>query len=287
MILIRENYDISKKSFIHVGGKVKEYIECDEVNLIIQYLSDKEFIALGNTSKLLFAFDKTNISYVNFINKKVVFFKDSFFVYSGASLNYLNYILMKKKITGFEYLSTIPGCVGGSIVNNSSFLNQCISDLLIEILVFENNKLLFIKKEDINFKYRESGLIKNNFLIIGARFKLISKPIYAIKNNFNRAKEYRLLHQEKKMNTLGSTFKNIDNIKIGEILDKLKYKGYIYNQNLSLSKVHANFILVKPYTNYCEINNFINFLKQLLYNYLQKEIKEEIQIIYHDGTRNQ
>lgn len=286
MILINNNYDISNKSFIRVGGIVKEYIECDDVFQIKKELENKEFIALGNTSKILFAFKKSNLRFVKFINNKIVFFKDSFFVYSGASLNYVNHILMKKNITGFEFLSTIPGSIGGSIVNNSSFLEQCISDRLIKILVYENNKIYFIDRKDIYFSYRKSSLRKDNFLILGAYFMVEYKKKSELVLNFKKANDYRKKYQDCHKNTLGSTFKNVDNYKIGKILDELNYKGYVYNKNIKISDVHSNFILVKPYTNYNEINNFINFLKLLLYNYIRKEIEEEIQIIDYDGRRN-
>lgn len=286
MILINEQYDMSKKSFIHVGGVVKEYIECDDLIQIKKYLTHRNFIAISNTSKILFSFDKSEVSYVCFIKNKIVFFEKSYFVYSGVSLNYLNHILMKKQITGFEYLSTIPGLVGGSIINNSSFLNQCISDSLIRILVFENGNFFFINKEDIIFKYRYSSLKKNNFLIIGAEFSLKKDIAYQIKKKFEYGQSYRKKFQDLKSNTLGSTFKNGNGYIIGKVLDELKYKGYVFNENLRISNIHSNFILIKPHTNYREINNFINFLKEVLYNYLKEEIKEEIQIIYSDGTRN-
>lgn len=129
MIIIKNNFDIKKISYIHVGGVVKQYIEFDDYHVLKNI--DK-FISLGNTSKILFCFDYSPNVFTKYVKKKIYFFKDKFFVYSGISLLKLNEILMKKNITGFEKLSTIPGLLGGSIVNNASFLDQCISDLLIK-----------------------------------------------------------------------------------------------------------------------------------------------------------
>lgn len=286
MILVKNNYPISRKSFVHIGGIVREYVECDNLFQTIEYLKDKNFISIGNTSKILFAFDYSEMSYFCFLSRKVVFFDDCFFAYSGISLNNLNYVLMKKGISGFEYLATIPGCLGGSIVNNSSFLDQCISSLLIKILVYENGKLFFINKEDIDFSYRSSGLIKNNFLVVGAFFETRKLSGELIRNRYKHAVDYRKKYQEVNMKTLGSTFKNVGDLKVGFILDKLGYRGFRYSNSCCVSSKHANFILVEPYSNYCEFYNLIKLLKKLLYNYLQKEIVEEIQIIFGNGKRD-
>lgn len=287
MIISQNNFLIKEKSFIHVGGEVKEYIECDDLKQAIECLSNKKrFIALGNTSKILFCFDKCEITFFRFLKKKIVFRNDDFFVYSGVSLNYLNHVLMERNITGFEYLSTIPGLIGGSIVNNASFLEQGISDLLIEILVWENKKFTIIKKEDIRFSYRESGLIKDNFFIVGARFKIQHDYRSKINKRYLKALEYRRKKQNISLHTLGSTFKNINDIKIGQVLDSLGYRGFHLDKTCRVSQLHANFIVVDNNANYQEVYNLINFLKEVLYNYLKLKIRLEIQVILEDGRVN-
>ena len=46
MIIIKNNFDIKKISYIHVGGVVKQYIEFDDYHVLKNI--DK-FISLGNT----------------------------------------------------------------------------------------------------------------------------------------------------------------------------------------------------------------------------------------------
>ena len=282
MITIKNNFDIKNISFIHVGGRVKQYVELDDYRELNNF---NKFISIGNTSKILFCFDYSPYIFIKYIKKKIYFFNDKFFAYSGISLFKLNEVLMKKNITGFEKISTIPGLLGGSIVNNASFLDQCISDLLIKILVYDNGKLYFIKKNDLELKYRSTNLIRNNFLIIGAYFYIRHDSNENIVKKFNLAKEYRILHQENKL-SLGSTFKNTKNYKIGQVLDKLSYKGFSFSKKCYVSYKHANFIIIKKDANYKEIYYLINFLKNVLYNYLQEDIYLEIQVIFKDGRSN-
>lgn len=287
MITIYKNFNIADKSYVHIGGKVAEYSESDDLLQTINYLSaQSKFICIGNTSKILFCFEKSPYTFFKFTNKKIVFFKECFFAYSGASLNYIQHILSQKNISGFEYLSTIPGCLGGSIVNNSSFLKQTISDLLISILVYEKGSINFIEKKDIDFSYRQSGLIKDNFLIIGAYFKIIKSDQRSIQKKIAEGKKFRLNHQGTYLNTLGSTFKNTAHYQVGRILDELSYKGFSLTKSCKVSPLHANFCLIEPYSNYQDIYNLINFLKEVLYNYLKEKIELEIQVILANGREN-
>ena len=60
-------------------------------------------------------------------------------------------------------------------------------------------------------------------------------------------------------------------------------KGYIFSKSVKVSPLHANFILIKPYSSSKDVNNLIKFLEKVLYNYLGEKISKEIQIINKDG----
>jgi len=281
MIKIIKNYDLEEISYIHVGGVCRKLIITDEVFHLLKI--KHPFIAISNCSKILFAFDYSPLTFVKFTLSKVVFFKDNFFVFSGTSLNYLSSVLLKREIGGFEYLSTIPGLIGGSIVNNASFLNQCISDNLIEILVLENGILRFVKRKEIDFSYRYSNLKKNNFIIIGARFQSIHRSKIELTEHLQYARNYRKNHQNLFTNTLGSTFKNISGLIIGKKIDELGLKGFYIDKSVRISKTHGNFLYIEPKANYLKVYHLIMIIKCVLYNCIGKQVNTEIIIIDQNG----
>ncbi len=281
MIKIIDNFDLSQISYIKIGGICKRYITFDDLNYLSN-LPDK-FIAISSTSKILFAFNYTPITYIKFIKDNIIFFNDSYFIYAGARLIDIYNKLCKYNLSGFEKISTIPGLLGGSIVNNSSFLNQCISDNLIKILVFENGKFHFLSKKELNFSYRSSSLKRNNILIIGGYFKKVYKDEKAIKDDFIKAIQYRYKHQKEHLMTLGSTFKNPNNISIGKVIDKLNLKGFYLDKNVKISSNHGNFIIVNEKSNYLHVLHLITTLKCVLYNYLGVTVDLEIVVINDDG----
>lgn len=283
MISLKNNFDISDISFIKVGGIVKEYIESDNLYEILKYLKNKNFIAISNTSKILFAFDYLDKSIVKFKKNDFINFKDTFFAYSGISLNKLYQYSLKYHFSGFEKIATIPGLLGGSLVNNASFLKQEISQHLKRVLLYYNNKLVFFNKNELDFSYRHSSLNKENLLIVGAEFYKIHKDRLDLIREYNEALKYRKDKQNHFKNTLGSTFKNQNNLIIGKVIDELGLKGYKISQNVYVSNKHGNFIIIKEKTIYKEIIDLITFLKDVLYNYLGVEIYLEINIISWNG----
>ena len=74
-------------------------------------------------------------------------------------------------LSGMEFLSCIPGSIGGAIIMNSGCYGADISKILLSIRVidFDGNEKS-INKDQIKFSYREIDLPKN-FIILSADFK--------------------------------------------------------------------------------------------------------------------
>ena len=70
-----------------------------------------------------------------------------------------------------EFLSCIPGSIGGAVIMNSGCYNNDISKVLISVNAIDKNKLseIEIKKEDIKFFYRGTNL-PSHLIIISANY---------------------------------------------------------------------------------------------------------------------
>ena len=74
-------------------------------------------------------------------------------------------------LSGFEFLSCIPGTVGGGIKMNAGCFGQEIKDILISIQAIDKTgNILTIPAEKINFEYRNNDL-SNNLIFLSASFK--------------------------------------------------------------------------------------------------------------------
>ena len=70
-----------------------------------------------------------------------------------------------------EFLSCIPGSIGGAIIMNSGCYGADISEILLSIKVIDDKgKEKEIKNDEIEFYYRGTDLPKN-YIILSARLK--------------------------------------------------------------------------------------------------------------------
>ena len=78
----------------------------------------------------------------------------------------------ENNLENLEFLSCIPGSIGGAIIMNSGCYDNDISKVLISIKVVDKNTSseIEIKKENIKFLYRGTNL-SNNFIIISAKLR--------------------------------------------------------------------------------------------------------------------
>lgn len=131
---------------------------------------------------------------------------------------------------GFEFLAGLPGQIGGLTYMNAGLKNEEISARIAQV----NINGIWIKKSDIAFSYRYSG-------IKGAILELWLLP----KDDFGMQKYKSFLQIRKNHPTLpngGSCFKNPQNDYAGRLIDAVGLKGVFWNE-VGFSSQHANFLV--------------------------------------------
>ena len=78
----------------------------------------------------------------------------------------------ENNLTNFEFLSCIPGSIGGAIIMNSGCYDYDISKILVSIKAISKVTCqeIEIKKEDIEFEYRGTNL-SSDLIIVSAKLK--------------------------------------------------------------------------------------------------------------------
>ncbi len=278
----KDHYCIAEKSYIKIGGIVKKYLESDDLLEVKQYLKthqDKDFIYLGNTSKMLFAFDYSDKYYLKFTRSQIVDKKDTLIVDSGVSLPYLVRYMIEKGYGGIEKLGDIPGLIGGSIVNNCGCFFESIGDIVEKVVALNRKgEIVIISHDKALFTYRSSIFKSKQLLIVKVYFKKIIASSDALKASYLNAHRQRLKVQPHGIRTLGSTFTNPQGISIGQILERLGAKNF-QNETARISLKHANFIEIYGHNSFRNILVLIERCSKLLYNYLDIAPKLEIIVL--------
>ena len=102
-------------------------------------------------------------------------------------------------IGNLEFLSCIPGSIGGAVIMNSGCFGNDISKVLISIKAIDINecKELEIKREEIEFFYRGTNL-RRELIITSVKLKGVTDLKEKIeKNKLNLLKKRNYLNQVK------------------------------------------------------------------------------------------
>ena len=181
-------------------------------------------------------------------------------------------------IINFEFLSCIPGSVGGAIRMNSGCYGDEISNILISIKAIDfKGNLVEIKKDEIEFFYRGTNL-PENLIILSAKFharigdkKIISEKI----KKFSKEKKDT---QPSQIKTCGSTFKNTQNKKAWQLIRDAKCNQASFGK-ASISKKHCNFFVNEGGASSEDIEKLINFVRKKVYEKFKVKLDLELKII--------
>ena len=219
-------------------------------------------IVLGNGSNILFSSIKIEnpIIYTGNI-KRTAFLNTNLEAETGIKTQMLSKLALEKGLSGFEFLIGIPASLGGAIYMNAGAKGQTISDKLVSCKVYdyENNKILTLKKEEMNFSYRHSILKEKPYILLSAKFKLEKKPKEEIKALMDENLIFRKSRQPNlSLPNAGSVFKNPPNCEFsaGALIDKCELRGFKLN-NCEVYSNHCNFIINTGEANSGDYTNIV------------------------------
>ena len=277
--------NMSKLCWFNVGGKSKVFIPENEQDLVIFLKNnpDVKVCPLGLGSNLLVrdgGFDGVFIrtAKLNSINV------DSDFIVCGAGA--MDISIAKKALShnlqGAEFLSGIPGSIGGGILMNAGCFGGSISDLFISATAFDfkGNKII-INKDDAGFEYRGSAISKD-IIITSVKLQLSHGNYDDISKKMKYIASEKSLNQPTKVKTGGSTFKNPVGFNAWELIDKAGFRGKQLG-GAEVSDKHTNFLINKGDASAADIECLGNNIKQEVYKQFGVKLDWEIQIIGNKG----
>ncbi len=185
-----------------------------------------------------------------------------------------------KGIGNLEFLSCIPGSIGGAVIMNSGCYGNDISKILvsIQVLNIKNCEEEEIKSEEIEFFYRGSNL-PEGLIITSVKLKGRKENQETIEKKQKNLIEKKKLAQPSKIKTCGSTFKNISEEKqVWKIIkdagcDKFK------EGDASISEKHCNFFVNNGKAKSADIERLINRVKDTVSKKMGVDLELEIKII--------
>ena len=276
---------LSKHSWFNLGGPAKVIFKPKNLNELSIFLKNcKEF----NKIKVLGAGSNTLIRDGGF-DGVIIKLGKSFshlsllgqnMLIAGASAldkNVSNFAL-ENSLSGFEFLSCIPGTIGGGIRMNSGCYGEDISKILISVQVMDlSGKLKVVHSSDIKFSYRGCNL-DNSLIFISATFKGKNDSNPNIQKKIINLVERKKKDQPSKIKTCGSTFKNPENNKAWSLIKDSGCAGMKMG-DAHISEKHCNFFVNKGNAKSQDLENLIYQVKNKVLNKTGIKLELELEVI--------
>lgn len=150
-------------------------------------------------------------------------------------------------LAGLEFLSGIPGTVGGALRMNAGCYGREIKDVLVSAEAVELDGTLHkLAPDDLNLTYRHSEL-PEDWIVLSARLRGRPDQPEAIARRMSEVQKSRCDSQPIRSRTGGSTFKNpppeISNgLKAWQLIDQAGCRG-LRQGGAMVSEQHCNFLI--------------------------------------------
>ena len=282
------NVNLSNYSWFNLGGNAEYFYKAKDEKQLIEFLQEAKkqnlkTTILGAGSNTLFRDNGVKgvviklgneFSYTKLVNKNIL-------DVGAATLDrkVANYA-KENNVGNLEFLSCIPGSIGGAIIMNSGCYENDISKILISLRAIDKKKLsiIEIKKEDINFLYRGTNL-PDDLIITSAKLKgttSVKEKIEKRQTDFIKKKK---TSQPNQIKTCGSTFKNIsENKKAWMLIKEAGCEGYREGDAI-ISQKHCNFFVNNGNAKSSDIENLINKVKKKVQEKTGINLELEIKIV--------
>ena len=249
---IHFEYGLKKLNWFNIGGKAKIFFKANTLKGLIEFLKvykkrGKIFV-LGAGSNVLIT-DKTFNGAVIKLGKSfqnlTVLNENLIIAGCGITQKKLSEFSKENNLSGMEFLSCIPGSVGGGIRMNSGCFDREFKDILVSIqFVDYDGSVKMIDKNNVKFVYRGSNLPKD-LIFLSATFKGEKEDQNKIQSIMLEMKERKENAQPTKVKTGGSTFKNPKDQtdkKVWELI-KESVPNSLNFGDAAISEKHVNFFV--------------------------------------------
>ena len=285
---VQFDYDLKKKNWFNIGGKSKIFYKAKNLKELLKFLKkldnkEKIFI-IGAGSNLLITddvYDGVVIKLSNHFNNISLLGEDVIIAGSAVLDKSLSNYAMQNDLSGFEFLSCIPGTVGGGIKMNAGCFGKEIKDILISVQAIDfNGNVKTIPSKEIKFDYRNNDL-SEDLIFISASFKGKKSNSKKINDEMKRLKEKKDKNQPTQIKTSGSTFKNPINQTQKKVWELIKDSVPLDKTfgDAGISEKHCNFFVNKGNASFKDMIKLINYVSEKVLEKKGINLEKEIKIL--------
>ena len=277
--MLKYNEPMSKHCSLRSGGHTREFFLPGNVTELSEFLSDnsRQVLFVGLGSNLLIRDHGFNGVIIHTKHLKELKISEGIIdAESGTTLARLSRFAQLNNRHGAEFLSAIPGTVGGALAMNAGAFGSEVWQYVVSVKTINlNGKVHQRKKSDFVIDYRSVSHKHIDEFFLSARFDF---NLQQQNDDVRDLLEKRNSTQPIGLPSCGSVFKNPKGHYAAELIESSGLKGFCVG-GACVSEKHANYIINHDNATAEDIENLINHIKNTVKSIHNVELETEIIII--------
>jgi UDP-N-acetylmuramate dehydrogenase len=180
-------------------------------------------------------------------------------------------------LSGLEGAATIPGTVGGAVVNNAGAYGWTTAESVTRIRVLDRHGERWVHPDEMRYGYRTS-MIKENpgyAVVLGAEMRLAPGDASLIQSTIQMRLQTRQRTQPTSPSS-GSVFRNPAGLSAWKLIDEAGMRGK-ERGGAHVSQLHANFIINSGTATAAEVYALIREVEEAVRSRLHIALQREIE----------
>lgn len=299
-VTVQHNIPLGTLSTFGIGGKAKIYCAVhspDELIRVIRWAKQQKqpYKVFGGGSNTVFPDESIDYLVIQIEGGTQKLNKPRVTVDSGVTLADLVSESLSAGMSGLEYLSGIPGSVGGAIVGNAGAYGHSISEVVEKVEAFDGEKSVWFGNADCQFSYRDSIFKHKPLIVLRAVCRFVGGDSVELTETSQRIIRLREEKYKPGLKCPGSFFKNIlvhdlddeemavidqtkiiaGKIPVGFLLEQVGAKGMRVG-DIEVSDFHGNLIFNKGNGTAADVKELSALLKEKVRQKFGIELEEEV-----------
>ena len=280
-----ENVSLAPYCSMKAGGKAKYFVlpkSEQELVSALRFFRERgdKHIVVGNCSNLLFGDGGYEGAVIYAAGIRGASCENGVITaYCGETLSTLARVACEASVSGLEFCYGIPGTVGGAVYMNAGAYGGEISQTFIRgRFIDENNEIIVLTKEEMDFGYRKSRMNYENLVLVSAEFAGGVGDKAQIRARMDELMAKRKASQPLEYPSCGSAFKRPEGHYAGALIEQCGLKGKSIG-GAQVSVKHAGFIINAGNATATDVISLLEFVSDTVYENTGVRLEPEIRVI--------
>lgn len=283
---VRFSEEMKNHTTFEIGGPCDVMIIPESKEQVLNTLKtikehDFSYMVIGNGSNLLVSDQGLRMVIIKLGEafSQIKIEGEKVYAQAGAELAEVAKASIEEGLAGMEYVSGIPGNIGGAITMNAGAYGGEMKDIVETVTCLgQDLEIRTYTNEDMHFSYRHSRVQEENLIVLEVELALEKGNQEEIDELYHSLTQRREEKQPLEYASAGSTFKRPEGYYAGKLIDDAGLRGYKHN-NAMVSEKHCGFVINTGGAACDDVLYVIRHIQKEIYDKYRVKLQTEVKIL--------